>query len=159
MLFPNNDSVFQDDSSPIHTVRNVNSWFEEHEDALQHLLWPTQSPDLKIIYPLWSVLESRVRSRFPSSSVKQLDVLREDWYSIPLQTIQNLKTPFQEGRKLYYRQMVVQFCINIEMCMFHNCFHPFAHPLHAWIFCKFCILCTHFSYVHSCYTPFTSLSS
>jgi len=33
MLFPNNDAVFQDDSLPIHTARNVKSWFEEHEDA------------------------------------------------------------------------------------------------------------------------------
>jgi hypothetical protein len=27
-MFPNNDTVFQDDSSPIHSARNVHSWFE-----------------------------------------------------------------------------------------------------------------------------------
>jgi len=32
MLFPNN-AVFRDDNSPIHTARNVQSCFEEHEDA------------------------------------------------------------------------------------------------------------------------------
>ena len=64
MLFPNNDAVFQDDSLPIHTARCVQSWFEEHEDAHQHLPWPAQSPDLNIIKPRWSVVESRVRSRF-----------------------------------------------------------------------------------------------
>jgi hypothetical protein len=31
------------------------SWFEEHEDALQHLPWPAQLPDLNIVQPLWSV--------------------------------------------------------------------------------------------------------
>jgi len=33
--FPNN-VIFQDDNSPLHTTRNVQSWFEEHEDALKH---------------------------------------------------------------------------------------------------------------------------
>ena len=52
MLFPNNDAVFQDDSSPIHTARSVQSWFEEHKDALQHLPQPAQSPNLYIIKQL-----------------------------------------------------------------------------------------------------------
>jgi hypothetical protein len=42
--------------------------------------------------PLWSVLETRVKNRFPPpTSVKQLeDVLQEEWYKIPLETVQNL---------------------------------------------------------------------
>jgi len=93
MLFPNNDAIFQYDNSSKHTARNVQLWFQEHEDALQHLSWPAQSPDLNIIEPLWSVLESRMRSRFPpQSSLKQLeDVLQEEWYSIPLETLHNLR--------------------------------------------------------------------
>ena len=86
VLFPNNDAIFQD-NLPIHTARSVQSWFEEHEDALQHLLWLAQSPTLNIIEPLWSVLESRVRRRFPPLSLRQLE---EDWYRIPLKSIQNL---------------------------------------------------------------------
>jgi hypothetical protein len=68
------------------------SWFEEYEGELQHYLWPAQSPDLNIIEPLWSVLETRVRNRFlPPTSLKQLeDVLQEEWYKIPLETVQNL---------------------------------------------------------------------
>jgi len=87
MLFPNNDAIFQDDNLPIHATRSVQSRFEEHEDALQHLPWPAQSPDLNIIEPLRSVLESTVRSRFPPLSLKQLE---EECYSMPLETIQNL---------------------------------------------------------------------
>ena len=49
IFFPNNDTIFQDNTSPIHTAVSVQSWFEEHEDALQHLPWPAQSPDLNII--------------------------------------------------------------------------------------------------------------
>ena len=72
VLFPNNDAIFQD-NLPIHTARSVHSWFEQHEDALQHLLWLAQSPTLNIIESLWSVLESRMRSRFPPLSLKQLE--------------------------------------------------------------------------------------
>ena len=49
ILFPNNDAIFQDANPPIHTTRSVQSWFEGHEDALQHVPWPAQSPDLNII--------------------------------------------------------------------------------------------------------------
>jgi hypothetical protein len=41
-LFPNNDAVAQDDNAPIHTIETVQSWFEEHEGELQHLLWSAQ---------------------------------------------------------------------------------------------------------------------
>ena len=48
VLLPNNDAVFQDDDSPMHTARIVQSWLEEHEDALR-LHWLAQSPNLNII--------------------------------------------------------------------------------------------------------------
>jgi hypothetical protein len=57
-LFPGNDAVFQDDSAPIHIAETVQSWFGEHEGELQHLAWPAQSPNLNVIKPLWSVLET-----------------------------------------------------------------------------------------------------
>jgi len=65
MLFSNNDAILQYENSSIYTARNVQFWFQEHEDALQYLPWPAQSLDLNIIEPLWSVLDSRMRSRFP----------------------------------------------------------------------------------------------
>jgi hypothetical protein len=62
MLFPNNDAIFQDYNSPhmhthTHTARSIQSWSEEHEDALQHPSQPKQWPDLNITETLWSVLE------------------------------------------------------------------------------------------------------
>ena len=50
MLFPNNDTVFffQEDNSPIHTARSVQSWFEEHDNAIQRLPCPAQSPHLTL---------------------------------------------------------------------------------------------------------------
>jgi hypothetical protein len=55
---------------------SVQSWFEKCENE-QHLPGPAQSPRLNVIEPLWSVLETRVRNRFPPPiSVKKLkDVL------------------------------------------------------------------------------------
>jgi hypothetical protein len=75
-----------------HTARSVLSWFEQHEDALQHLPWPAQLPGLNIIEPLWSVLEGNVRSRLlRPSPVEQLeDVPHEERHSIALETVQNL---------------------------------------------------------------------
>jgi len=92
VFFPNNYAIFQDNISPVHTARSVQSWLEKHEDALQHLPLPAQSPDLNIVRPLWSALESRVRSRFPPSSfLKQIWViLLKELYIIPIETIQNL---------------------------------------------------------------------
>jgi transposase len=85
------------------TVGTVQSWFEEHEGGLQHLPWPAQSPDLNIIEEIWSVLETRMKNRFPSStSLKQLeDVLQEEWYKIPPETVQNLYEFIPEGLRLY----------------------------------------------------------
>jgi len=51
---------------------------------------------IKYHQPLWLVLGSGVRSWFPPpSSLQQLeDVLHEEWYSIPLETIQNFHESF-----------------------------------------------------------------
>jgi hypothetical protein len=51
MLLPN-DTLFQDDTAPIHTAGTEQSGFEEHEGELQHIPWPSQPPDLNIIEPL-----------------------------------------------------------------------------------------------------------
>ena len=37
MFFPKNDAVFHNDNWPTDTAISVQCWFEEHEDALQHL--------------------------------------------------------------------------------------------------------------------------
>jgi hypothetical protein len=89
-LLPNNDAFFQDDSVPIHTAGNVQSWFEGHECETQHLPWPES--DLNIIESFWPVSETGVRNRSPCPvSVKQLkDDLQEEWYKISLETVQNL---------------------------------------------------------------------
>jgi hypothetical protein len=88
-----NDAVFKDDSAPFHTAVTVQSWFEGHEGELIHLPWPAQSPDLIIIEPLWTVLETSMRNRFPPPTfLKQLeDALQEEWYyKFLLEIVRNL---------------------------------------------------------------------
>lgn len=39
--FPEGYGIFQDDNAPIHAAGFVQSWFDEHEDEVQPLHWPT----------------------------------------------------------------------------------------------------------------------
>ena len=64
-MFHNNDAIFQDDGSPIHTARRFHSKLAEHEEVFPHLPCPSQSPELNIIKPPWPVLESNVTKGFP----------------------------------------------------------------------------------------------
>ena len=69
VLFPNNDAIFQEENSPTHAhthrAKSVQSYFEEHEDALRHLLWLAQTPDLNIVKPLVSFRE-QIDKQIPS---------------------------------------------------------------------------------------------
>jgi hypothetical protein len=86
-LFQDNNAVSQDDNTG-----TIHSQLEEHEHEFQFLPWPAKLQDLNITEPLWSVLETGVRNRFPPpTSLKQLEhVLQEECYKIPLETPQKL---------------------------------------------------------------------
>jgi hypothetical protein len=72
---------------------------------------------LNIIEPLWSVLETRVRNRFPPpTSLKQLeDVLQKEWYKISLETIQNLYESIQRRLVAVLKERVVKHHNNKEI--------------------------------------------
>ena len=48
-LFPERNTIFKDDNTPIHSARIIKEWHEEHCNEVQHLVWPAQSLDLNII--------------------------------------------------------------------------------------------------------------
>jgi hypothetical protein len=75
-----------------------------------------KSPDLNIIEPLWSVLKTRVRNRFPlPTSLKQLeDVRQEELYKFPLETTQNLYESIPRRIAPLLKTKVVQRHINKE---------------------------------------------
>ncbi|GFU20735.1 DDE_3 domain-containing protein [Trichonephila clavipes] len=62
-LLPVADGIFQDDNAPINAAEFIQSWFDHPEDEVKHL--HTQSFDLTIIEPLWSILERLIRNRCP----------------------------------------------------------------------------------------------
>jgi len=69
MLFLTMTQFFKTTICP-YAQPGVHSWFEEHEDALQHSPWPAQSPDLNIIEPLLPVLE-QIPSSIKSQETKR----------------------------------------------------------------------------------------
>jgi hypothetical protein len=103
---------------PFYTAGTVQSRFEEHDGQFEHLLGPAKSPDLNIIKPLWSILETSVRNRFSSpTSLQQLeDVLLEEWYKIPLESVKNSYESVRRRTAALLKAKMVQHHINIEMC-------------------------------------------
>ena len=127
VLFPYIDGIFQDDDSPIHTARSVQSWFEEHEDAFQHHLRPAESHDLNIIEPLVSFTEQGEK-QIPSI-ISQATRKRLVQYSTRDCSELNMSL-FQEGYKQCYRQMVTQIHINTLRT---GTFKLFKHPLPGFL--------------------------
>ncbi len=48
-FYPNGRGLFQDDSALVHRAQGVTEWFDEYENDGNHMLWPSQSPDLNPI--------------------------------------------------------------------------------------------------------------
>jgi hypothetical protein len=58
--------------------------------------------------PLWGVLETGVSSRFPPATPPKQpeNTAQEKWYTIPLQTVQNLHQSIPRGTVVYRQQQL-----------------------------------------------------
>ena len=83
-------AVFQQDNARPHTARITVACFNNQN--IRTLPWPSLSPDLSPIEYLWDKLDRRLRVRNvpPATPDELFAVLKEDWETIPTQTIQHL---------------------------------------------------------------------
>uniref|UniRef100_A0A1I7UX96 DDE_3 domain-containing protein n=1 Tax=Caenorhabditis tropicalis TaxID=1561998 RepID=A0A1I7UX96_9PELO len=80
--------IYQQDNDPKHTSLHVRNWFSRRH--VNVLSWPSQSPDLNVIEPLWEELERRLKGKFASNMDQKFAQLQAAWSQIPQSTIDAL---------------------------------------------------------------------
>lgn len=80
--------VFQQDNDPKHRSKDILNWFRHRRVTL--LEWPSQSPDLNIIEPLWDTLERMLVGTTAKNADEKFAQLADAWSRIPQSTIDAL---------------------------------------------------------------------
>jgi hypothetical protein len=112
-LFPNNDAGFQDDIAPIHTaelfshdLKSMRVNFSIFHGQHNHQIW--KSMNHFFFFQVWR----------HSASVKQVeDVLQEERYKIPLETVRNWCDSIPGRIAAMLKTKLVQHNINKGMCV------------------------------------------
>lgn len=84
------DSIFQDDNAPAHRAAAVLQFKEENN--IRSLPWPSRSPNLNPIEPVWDEMGRRLnRRQLVASSLEHLEQwVTEEWNQIPESFIDHL---------------------------------------------------------------------
>ena len=81
----------------------------------------------------WSVLDSRVRCTYPPSVISEATRRYSSRKAVQYSTTDYSELIYKSiSRRIQAvgQQMLAQLCINKGMCIFHNCFHYFVHPVY-----------------------------
>jgi len=82
-------NIFQHDTASCHTSGFISSFMEKKGICLLSD-WPSQSPDLSIIEPLWFDLKAGVASCRPSNINELWKFCEEQWALIPTENIKDI---------------------------------------------------------------------
>jgi hypothetical protein len=80
--------IYQQDNDPKHRATEVQEWFRRRRVTLME--WPSQSPDLNIIEPLWEELQRCLANKRTTNTAQKFAQLEEEWKKISQSTINAL---------------------------------------------------------------------
>jgi transposase len=73
--------IFQQDNDPKHTSKLARQFFKDNKTEV--LGWPSQSPDLNVIEPLWAFVEKNIRKYHISNKDQLKNAILDVWQNIP----------------------------------------------------------------------------
>ena len=82
------DFVFQQDNTPIHTSRSTRHWLRQHDFTL--LDWLPKSPDTNPIENLWREIKTATNCHQPRTAAELWNALHKAWQQIPAARVRNL---------------------------------------------------------------------
>lgn len=75
-----NGVKFQQDNAPCHKSATTMRWF--HENCIDLLDWPAQSPDLNPIEHLWGIFKRKIKEHSITSKTALKNALVQEWDAI-----------------------------------------------------------------------------